>query len=107
MRRKLVVLTSLSKITRINRVQIPNGKIMKKTVVYRSESSLERENGSLLEQGELRCKNSKCDPTQLLITCEVVKASKNPRDCSAQEMAARGFFPGIAPFGYRKSADGV
>src|ERR1700720_4337126 len=75
--------------------------------VYWSESSVERQNGSLLEQGELRCENSKVGPTQLLITCEVVKAIKNPPDCSAEEMAARGLFPGIAPFGYRKTADGV
>jgi hypothetical protein len=101
-----VVLISLSKITRINKVQTSKGKIMKETVVYRSELSLERQNGSLQELGELRWENSKRGPTQLLITCEVVKTNKNPRDSSAKEMAARGLFPGIVPFGYRKIADG-
>ena len=106
MRRNLVVLTGLSKATRIDRFQTPKGKIMKQTVVCSLEL-LKGQHGSLLKRDELRCENSKRGPGQLLITSEVVRASKNPRDCSAQEMAARGLSPGIAPFGYRKFADGV
>src|ERR1700744_5208048 len=63
-------------------VQTPNGKIMKKAIIYESKSLCVRQNDSLLQQGESRRRRS-------------------------DESAARGHYPGNVPFGYLKDADGA
>jgi len=87
--------------------QTIDGENMKEPFIYTPECSLGQQSNSLKVRGRQLCEDFKRSPALGLLACEAVRVSRGLRTGSAKEMAARGLFPGIAPFGYLSNAEGV